>query len=49
MAGKRLLPEEQRKDLKDIVDLREKKLFDLTEEDIKKLVIVMAKRMGLLK
>jgi len=48
MAGKRLISEEQQKDLKDIANLKEKKHVDLTAQDIKKLVIVMAKRMGLL-
>ena len=49
MAGKRLISDEQLKDLKDIANLREKKHSDLTTEDIKKLIIVMAKRMGLLR
>ncbi len=49
MAIKRLITEEQKKNLRDTAPIRAKAKADLNNNDIKELVIIMASRMGLLK
>ena len=49
MAIKRLISEDQRKDVRDTAIVRAKKQVDLTDTDIRKLVVIMARKMGLLR
>lgn len=49
MAIKRLITEDQKKEIRDTAAIRAKQKADLNNNDIKDLVIIMARRMGLLK
>jgi hypothetical protein len=49
MPPRRIISGEHRAEIKEVADLREKKHADLTAGDIKRLVIIIAKKAGLLK